>query len=161
MEHHRCAPLVYKHNISITGSKSTGLPYQRMKEPIIVCCRGYNALLFFRTLQQRYLSYRESGIIQTCYPLWFTIRFSVSLSDIPIKKWNRYDYLDPPHGNALRESAVLRYETPSTVPIIAIKTIWSAKYHTNGCMFVFMTTDRTQILFLKQYFSFLRHRWNV
>jgi hypothetical protein len=30
----RCAPLVKRHTISITRGRSTGLPYQRMKEPI-------------------------------------------------------------------------------------------------------------------------------
>ena len=30
----RCAPLVKKHTISITRGRSTGLPYQRVKEPI-------------------------------------------------------------------------------------------------------------------------------
>ena len=30
----RCAPLVKRHNISMTRGRSTGLPYQRMKEPI-------------------------------------------------------------------------------------------------------------------------------
>ena len=32
----RCAPLVKGHKMSITRGRSIGLPYQRMKEPIII-----------------------------------------------------------------------------------------------------------------------------
>jgi hypothetical protein len=41
----RYAPLVKKHKISITRGRSTGLPYQRMKEPIRLFIQIYAEFL--------------------------------------------------------------------------------------------------------------------
>jgi len=76
----RCAPLVNRHTISITRGRSTGLPYQHMKEPISLFCIGYNASNLFRNLQRRLLACRDRDtILQIRFPLWSTVRLKVKI----------------------------------------------------------------------------------
>ena len=72
-------PLIYKNDIEIgEGMGQQGKKYGELVGMVnLMFCYDYNAPTLLRNLRYRSLGCRQRGTLQTRYPPWFTIRFSV------------------------------------------------------------------------------------